>query len=322
MEPMPVSQPVEILDLRHFNARQLRPLLEEQAELWYNRLRWDYRSSTELLLQYLDSRILPGYVALDRGKVCGYSFCVYEGHKAVIGDLYASRANQAPIAVVHTLARHMVETVSHSPGMMRLEAQLLLFDAGQLAPAFAGFRVFPRLFLEKTLDREVLPANPRFPDDLELVRWSPALYEPAGELILRCYQGHIDSEINDQYKTLEGSLRFLHNVVRFPGCGAFDPDCSAVLRDRATHAQVAVLLCSRVAPEVAHITQLCLLPAYRGRGLGEGLFDSVVRQLPGRGYRALTLTVTEANFPALRLYQQAGFTARQRFDALVLDLRR
>jgi ribosomal protein S18 acetylase RimI-like enzyme len=32
--------------------------------------------------------------------------------------------------------------------------------------------------------------------------------------------------------------------------------------------------------------------------------------------------VTEANFPALRLYQQAGFTARQRFDALVLDLRR
>jgi hypothetical protein len=62
---------VEVLDLRHFSARQLRPLLEREAEVWQERLRWDYKRSTELLLQYLESRILHGYVALDQGRLCG-----------------------------------------------------------------------------------------------------------------------------------------------------------------------------------------------------------------------------------------------------------
>src|ERR1035438_7778019 len=90
MASLPVASQIEVLDLRHFSARQLRPLLEREAELWRTRLRWDYRASTELLLQYLESRILHGFVALDQGRVCGYTFCVYEGHKAVIGDAFAT----------------------------------------------------------------------------------------------------------------------------------------------------------------------------------------------------------------------------------------
>jgi len=66
---MTVANQLEILDLRHFSARQLRPLLEDEARLWKMRLRWNYESSIELLLQYLDSRILPGFVALDRGAI-------------------------------------------------------------------------------------------------------------------------------------------------------------------------------------------------------------------------------------------------------------
>src|ERR1700712_5582061 len=104
---MTVATQLEILDLRHFTARQLRPLLEQEAEAWHQRLRWDYRSSTELLLQYLDSRILPGFVALTRGRICGFCFCVYEGHKAVIGDLYASPGETNPIAIAETLVRHL-----------------------------------------------------------------------------------------------------------------------------------------------------------------------------------------------------------------------
>ena len=38
--------------------------------------------------------------------------------------------------------------------------------------------------------------------------------------------------INDQYRSLHGSLRFLHNIVRFPGCGVFEAESSWVLRDR------------------------------------------------------------------------------------------
>jgi ribosomal protein S18 acetylase RimI-like enzyme len=320
---MTSPQQIEILDLRHFNAKQMRPLLDQEAELWRRRLRWDYRSSTDLLLQYLDSRILPGFVALDRGRVCGYTFCVYEGHKAVIGDLYAASDAPSPIAVAHTLAQHLLETLNASPGIDRIEAQLLLFDSGTLAPVFSNlnphrpaFTAFPRLFLERTIPLAALIDAPRA---FEFVPWSANFYQPTAELIHRAYQGHIDSAINDQYRTLAGSLRFLHNIIRFPGCGTFDPQSSWVLRDRATHALAAVILCSRVAPEVAHVTQLCVAPAYRGRGLGALVLDFCMAQMRQRSYTAITLTVSEANHPATRLYAATGFTTRHRFDALVLD---
>jgi hypothetical protein len=64
-------------------------VLEVEAELWKQRLHWDYRTSTKLLMQYLDSHMLPGYAALDAGQVTGYAFCVYEETKAVIGNVFA-----------------------------------------------------------------------------------------------------------------------------------------------------------------------------------------------------------------------------------------
>ena len=45
MSSVPVASEIEVLDLRHFSARQLRPLLEREAGLWQDRLRWDYRLS-------------------------------------------------------------------------------------------------------------------------------------------------------------------------------------------------------------------------------------------------------------------------------------
>ncbi len=322
---MTSPQQLEILDLRHFTARQMRPLLEQAARQWRQRLHWDYASSTELLLQYLDSRILPGFVALTRGRICGFTFCVYEGQKAVIGDIFAGAENPEPLAVVHTLTRHLLETLEASPDIDRIEAQLLLFDAGVLPPAFSApnyggrkLSVYPRLFLERTLG----PAWPQaiaYPRELELCRWAAAYYTPAAELIHASYQGHVDADINDQYRTLAGSLRFLHNIIRFPGCGTFDPDSSWLLRDRRNGALVAVLLCSRVAPDTAHLTQLCVANAWRGRGLGKMLLAECMQRLPAARYSALTLTVSEANTEALGLYMRAGFAARVRFDALVVQ---
>jgi hypothetical protein len=49
-----------------------------------------------MILRYVDAKILPGYAAVDRGRVFGYSFFVYEGNKGVIGDLYVINGNRLP----------------------------------------------------------------------------------------------------------------------------------------------------------------------------------------------------------------------------------
>jgi ribosomal protein S18 acetylase RimI-like enzyme len=157
------------------------------------------------------------------------------------------------------------------------------------------------------------------PADLELLPWTPQDYQDAAELIYACYVGHTDAQINDQYRSLHGSLRFLHNIVRFPGCGIFEANFSWMLRDRRSRALVGMILSSRVAPEVAHITQLCVAPHLRGRGLGRLLLDRCAGGLLGAGFEAVTLTVTESNNPAARLYERFGFSVRHRFDAIVLN---
>src|SRR5713226_9469386 len=88
--------PVEILDLRHFSSVDLRPLLEDETHLWARLLSWDYSGSAEMILRYVYAKILPGYAAVDRGRVFGYSFFVYEGNKGVIGDLYVTNGNRLP----------------------------------------------------------------------------------------------------------------------------------------------------------------------------------------------------------------------------------
>jgi ribosomal protein S18 acetylase RimI-like enzyme len=320
---MPVATQLELLDLRQFSARQLRPILQAEAEVWQQRLRWDYRSSTELLLQYLDSRILPGFVALDRGNICGYAFCVYEGHKAVVGDAYAlAPTPEQSGQITNVLLHRLLDLLLSTPSIGRIESQLLLYDAGSIAGAFldVGFRRHPRLFMEVDLTRtEASVAQPQnIGQDVELIPWSSLYYQAAAELIHAAYLGHIDAEINDQYCSLHGSLRFLHNIVRFPGCGVFEEHQSWLLRERETGRLAGMILCSRVAPDVAHITQLCVAPTRRGRGLGRLLLNHATERLRRTGTAAITLTVTESNQQAVGLYEDAGFSVRHRFDAMVL----
>ena len=330
---------LEILDIRHFNARQLRPLLEQEAVAWEKRLHWDYKSSTELLLNYLDSHVLPGFVALDRGKICGFTFCVYEGQKAVVGDAYAIKAgDKTPAEITRILLVHLLEVLVTAPNISRIESQLLLYDEGLNNTVFLnhGFHIYPRLFMECQLKAVVDRPNPAssgsngsgahppkkpvsLSPNMQLRHWEQKFYQASAELIHDSYLGNIDARINDQYRTLHGSLRFLHNIVRFPGCGIFEETASWALFDTATEQMQGLVLCSRVAPTVAHITQLCIAPKVRGRGLARSLMYHAMAHLAATGFEAITLTVTEANDTAVRLYEDLGFTTRHRFDAMVCE---
>jgi ribosomal protein S18 acetylase RimI-like enzyme len=340
----------ELLDLRHFSAGSLRPLLDEESRVWSDRLHWDYRGSAELLLQYLDSRVLPGYVAVENGRIVGYVFCVYEGHKAVIGDVFGlpresgadpqtARESTDPadgdpgIEVRSELLLRLLEMLKNTPGVTRIESQLLLHPHGSHQQLFedAGFEVHERVFMEWPLQPSLIAAQQgaapfapgaevRLPPGMEMRRWAENDLGAASRLIASSYEGHLDSHINEQYRSAAGSQRFLHNIVRFPGCGYFDVESSLALVERGSSDLAGLLLCSRVRDDVGHVTQICVAPRYRGQGLGRLMMVECAHILAKRGFSRLTLTVTSSNRKAVSLYEWLGFRATHRFDAMVWDI--
>ncbi|MGH3182168.1 MAG: GNAT family N-acetyltransferase, partial [Streptosporangiaceae bacterium] len=204
---------------------------------------------------------------------------------------------------------------------------LMPFAPDALAPSFQaeGFQSFRRVFLQLALP----PAAPADRDESEtavthfggmrLEPWGSATYEEAARLILHAYQRHVDSLINDQYRSFAGAVRFMHNIAHYPGCGAFDPAASFIARSTAHGQLEGMILASRVKPEVAHITQICVLPERQRQGLGQALIARTLAQLRHRGVGAATLTVTAGNTGAVNLYRQLGFTARSEFDAYVWE---
>src|SRR5215467_11518392 len=108
---------VEILDLRHFSSHHLRPLLDRESHVWAQLMAWDYRGSAEMILRYVDAKILPGYAAVERGSLVGYSFFVYEGSKGVIGDLFVSQRRSDARAIELRMLDHVIETLQSSPGI-------------------------------------------------------------------------------------------------------------------------------------------------------------------------------------------------------------
>ena len=315
---------MEILDLRHFSSADLRPLLDGEAQVWSRLLSWDYRGSAEMILRYVDAKILPGYAAIERGRIFGYSFFVYEGSKGVIGDLFVGNTNglrtEGEHAVEVRLLTHVIETLQRSPGIHRVEAQLLVHETGAVARPFSdqGFRRHPRLFMVLPLHSAAAAAG-KLPADIEIRPWTEHDYQAAAAVITAAYRGHIDSEINDQYRSLSGSVRFLNNIVRFPGCGIFDPEASFVAVHRPTRSLVGVILCSRVKHDVGHVTQVCVVPELRGQGVGEVLLATSTRTLRQRGFELLSLTVTQANERAVLLYERLGFSTIRVFDAFVWE---
>src|SRR6202047_4189052 len=311
---------VEILDLRHFSSVDLRPLLEDEIRVWSRLLSWDYSGSADMILRYVDAKILPGYAAVDRGRVFGYSFFVYEGSKGVIGDLYVTNGNRLPNAreVELKLLTHVIERLQQSPGIHRVEAQLLAHEVNSVSRPFieTGFQRHPRLFMTlppgKTAS-EKIPVHP----EVEIRPWTYADYQPSAAVITAAYRTHVDAQINDQYHTLSGSLRFLNNIVRFPGCGVFDAESSFAAVDRKAKNLIGLILCSRVRHDVGHVTQVCVLPEYRSHGIGESLLAATVASLRKRGFSMLSLTVTEANSRAVALYRRLNFESKRVFDAFV-----
>ena len=60
----------------------------------------------------------------------------------------------------------------------------------------------------------------------------------------------------------------------------------------------------------AHVTNVAILPEYRGKQLGEKLMSALIEHAKARGALSMTLEVRESNTVAQGLYSKFGFISR------------
>src|ERR1700689_3472776 len=136
---------------------------------------------------------------------------------------------------------------------------------------------------------------------LRIEPWTDRAFESAARLIQLAYANHVDGQINDQYCSEAGSLRFLRNIVLLPGCGQFLPEASFLVRPVTGDSLIAMVLTSTVADKVGHTTQVCVMPGHHGRGIGRHLMEHSIETLRRKNYESLSLTVTSVNKHAVDL---------------------
>jgi len=305
---------MRILDLRQMHSGSLEKLFEEEIERWRVDLRWDYRPSIGLIRKFIDSRALGGFAALEDGRATGYGFYVFEDHKGLIGGLFAS-ARKGQAEVTKRLLADILDALRATPGIARVEAQLMPFGS-ELDPVFLSlyFQIFQRQFMLLSL-KEARPEGRAISPGLKLETWTDRAFDAAARLIRLAYADHVDSQINDQYRSEKGSLRFLRNIVLQPGCGQFLPEASFLLRPVSGEPPIGMILTSTVDAGVGHTTQLCVAPGQQGNGIGRQLMEHSIEALRRRGYESLSLTVTSANQRAVGLYEHMGFRTIKKFAA-------
>lgn len=319
MAALPDAQLPEVVELPQLSVTDLDPLLNEEIGVWQRRFAWDFRPSADLLRRFLQIHSLYGYALRANGEVIGYSYYVVEGHKGLIGDFYL-RCDRSMPSDELTLLGALVQGLMLIPGLKRIESQLMLLRNPLQTPPFGReLTRHDRFFMEVDRDSalKLKPATSIM--GVRFLPWAERYQEEIAHLVAAAYRGHVDSEINDQYRTIPGARHFLTNIIKFPGCGTFAPGASLLAIDERTGRVCGACLGSMVSATSGHVTQLCVLPAVRGARLGYELLRQSLVRFADLGCASMSLTVTCSNRDAVRLYESIGFRAINTFPALVWE---
>ena len=310
---------LRLVDLRELRAADIDPLLQGQAQRWREGLHWDFGSTQGVIRRFLDGRNLYGYALAAADRLEGYCYFIQDGDKALLGDLYLANPGGNPHGE-ELLLRRTLEAAALYPGVRRIEGQLL--DIGGDIRGRTLFsrpiEVFDRLYMLRQELRDFrAAAEGRISGRLRT--WRESDLEGVSRLIAGAYIGHVDSRINDQYRTALGASRFVFNTIQHTGCGSFLAAASVIADRRFRSAPLGVCLCTQVAPDAGHIAQLCVDATVRRQGIGYSLLQESLQALGRLGCNAASLTVTASNHGAIRLYHELGFTIRRRFPAFVWE---
>jgi len=313
----PQIRETQVVDIRHLTSRDLLPLLREETADWAERLDWDFSKFAELVAKLVDARMLTGAALIDGSEVAGYGHTCLENNTGLITDIYvrpAWRTANSEAALFHAL----LNGLKSASGVRRVESQLMLLREHTVRGLRrdSRARLFERLLMKLDAIATLPPGRASTAGNFRIHPWSERHGRAAAAILTEAHIGHIDTRINDRYRTFEEAHGLLRSIVQFPG---FYQPASYIALDVTTGSAAGLLLSSFVAESVAQITELCVATPARGAGLGYELLRQSVTALRAAGAKRISLTVTAANGEAVRLYTRCGFRTAHSFYAYVWE---
>lgn len=302
------------------SAGRIKPIAREELSTWEVQLGWDARPAIDMVGKYIRSGVLPGcLLESDEGEAAGYSYYVIDASTLFLGGLFIRQAFASPDNYSYLL-RRTLESACAWRLISRIECQLFALNC-DLGPVFEahGFKAVPRLFLTASLSSAEAQAPLRpLPSGYFVEPWESDFLQPASLVIADSYEGSVELEICQDYRSRRGCLRYLRALVETPSCGVFTPENTLCVFDSRGLMQ-GVLVASRIAETTAMIPQISVRKAAQGKGIGRHLLLTLFGRLRSKGYTQADLSVSEGNRSAYALYQSLGFRPRKSFNAFVWD---
>jgi hypothetical protein len=114
--------------LAEVSARDLRPLLEEEAEHWAQELLWDYTDVSAAVASGLERRALTGFVLQDGPRSVAYCYYMLDAGRAIVGSLFAAAGFRGQ-GLEESLLDAVLEGAQSHPHNDRVECQTLFSTA-------------------------------------------------------------------------------------------------------------------------------------------------------------------------------------------------
>lgn len=125
--------------------------------------------------------------------------------------------------------------------------------------------------------------------------------DPFEQLVEATFAGSLDFPAIAPYQTAPRALRGYREIT------GHDPDWWFVVRGAGNEGDGCLLLTPKQESQIVEITYMGLIPAVRGKRLGEKLLRWTHQLAKAGGFERITLAVDRANHPARKLYTRNGF---------------
>ena len=299
--------------LRETGARELRPLLDEEAALWHSELGWDFAEVRAAVSGGIERGTLPGRVVAENGRAVAYCYYMVDPARVIVGSIFATRGLRGR-GIEEELVDAVIEDARGERGSGRVECQTLFCTAEGADARFAqkGFASRARHYMRRELGAAV-PAPAALPAGVTLRPLRREDIKAAAEIIYRSHKDSVDAALNMTYATPATCRAFVDTLVVRSGCGPFDALASRLAV--GPWGPLGVLIASRLSRSNGHVCQVSVSPEGQGRGLGAALVGIALASFREQGLASATLSVTAANERAHRLYERLGFSVQRAFAA-------